>query len=56
MVKARMGRPPMRAADRRSRRIMLRLTASEHRRLAAEAKEAGLPLAVHVHKRLCEED
>jgi len=51
--KSKMGRPPLPAAAKRRKRIMLRLTAEEHRRLAAEAREAGLPLAVYVHRRLC---
>jgi len=58
MVKkrSRMGRPVKAAKDKRSGKVMLRLTPSEQRRLAAEAKEAGLRLASFIHKRVTESE
>jgi hypothetical protein len=43
-----MGRPPMKAADRRTHCVMVRLTPAEYRRLSDEAKAAGVPLALYI--------
>jgi len=45
---AKMGRPPKRARDRRTARVMVRLTARERRELQADADAAGLSLSMYL--------
>lgn len=40
-----MGRPPKPVAERKGKRLELRLTSAEYRKLAAKAKEAGLSVS-----------
>jgi len=47
-AKARMGRPPLPAAKRRSERVTVRMTPGEYARLQARARRAGLPLGVYL--------
>jgi hypothetical protein len=44
-MKARMGRPPLPPADKRSKCVMVRLTPGEYRALKAVARQEGLALA-----------
>ncbi len=43
--KLRTGRPPMKKAEKHSRRIMVYLTPDEYKQFEAEAKKEGLSLA-----------
>ena len=45
---AKMGRPPKKPKDKQASCIMVRLTAGERRRLAADARAAGLPPATYL--------
>ena len=47
-----MGRPPKAPEDKSSERVMVRFTPGQYRKLLAEAKKAGLPLAAFIVKRL----
>ena len=42
--KSRMGRPPLAAAKRRSKCVLVRLTEAQYRRLLGQAKERGMPM------------
>ena len=44
-MKKRMGRPPKPKAERKSKRIELRLSAAEYRRLEQKAKAKGLSVS-----------
>lgn len=44
-MKKRMGRPPKPKAMKKGKRLELRLTDAEHRKLAAKAKAAGLSVS-----------
>jgi len=43
--KPKMGRPPKRAADKMSERVLVSFTPADFRRLKADAQALGLPLA-----------
>jgi hypothetical protein len=43
-----MGRPRKRAAVKQSAKVMLHLTSAERRKLAARARQLGLPVATAV--------
>jgi hypothetical protein len=47
---SRMGRPPMKAEERRSKLITLRFTAAEYRQLARDAQAAGRTIAEHLRR------
>ncbi len=47
---SRMGRPPMKAEERRSKLITLRFTLAEYRQLARDAKAAGRTVAEHLRQ------
>lgn len=47
-TKSRMGRPPVKAENRRSRFVTVRFTPSEYERLAVDAKTAGRTVAEHL--------
>ncbi len=46
--KARMGRPPVEAAKRRSRFVTVRFTVAEYQRLAHDAATAGKTVAEYL--------
>lgn len=46
--KARMGRPPKPPGEKQSVKVTVKLTPGERRRLDAEARKAGAPLATYI--------
>jgi len=46
------GRPSLHAKDRRSRKLFVRATPAEHRRLQAEARAAGVTLSAWMRTKL----
>jgi hypothetical protein len=48
--KAKMGRPPLRAKDRRTALVTLRLKSSERKELLQDAKAEGLSLSTYLLK------
>jgi hypothetical protein len=48
--KTRMGRPPVKAEDRRDRFVTVRFTTAEYRQLARDAKAAGRTVAEHLRR------
>ena len=48
--KSRMGRPPMKATDRRDVLITVRFKRSEYKQLAADAKAAGRTVADYLRQ------
>ena len=45
-----MGRPPKKAKDKRSKFAVLRLTPAEHREIVKEARKAGLSISAYILK------
>lgn len=45
---ARMGRPPVKAENRRSKFVTVRFTQGEYRQVAADAKNAGQTVAEYL--------
>jgi predicted HicB family RNase H-like nuclease len=50
--RAKMGRPPKAAADKRSYRATVRLTPEQYRRLTEGAAKAGVTLSTYIVSRL----
>jgi predicted HicB family RNase H-like nuclease len=46
--RAKMGRPPLKAKDKRTALVTLRLKQSEHRQLEQDAKAKGLSLSSYL--------
>jgi predicted HicB family RNase H-like nuclease len=46
--KPKMGRPPKKAKDRRSKPVTLRMVPAEHRELVSDAKAAGLSISEYL--------
>lgn len=44
----RMGRPPKPASEKQSRTVLARFTPGDYKRLTAEAKKAGMPIATYL--------
>jgi len=45
-----MGRPPMKAKDRRSKPVALRATPAQHKELIADARAAGRSISAYLIK------
>lgn len=56
MTKKLMGRPPKPEAQRKSRMIRLRISATEYRKLAGKAKAAGLSVSEFLRQSVTEGD
>jgi hypothetical protein len=46
--KPKMGRPPKKAKDRRTKPVALRVTPAEHKQLLDESRAAGLSISAYV--------
>ncbi len=55
MKKARMGRPKIKAGDRRSKQAVIRFRPSELKRLEAGARAAGMGLATYLRRKILSE-
>jgi hypothetical protein len=51
MVNKRMGRPPKPNTQKKSKTVQVRMTGAEYRRLAEEAKKAGLRVSELVRRK-----
>ena len=51
-MKKRTGRPPKPASERLSETLRPRVTKEEHRKLRAEARQAGLTLSEYIRRKL----